>query len=412
MSAAAILKDNDDAVAVHDGKLERTTAVIVADNVRTAELAELFNSGMAIVPGTALVPHGDEMLIYQANKHMTRNERAWWQTEMTRAQAMTLFRSSDTGQKIVPYDPIISCRRHSAFEDRRRTLQDLQRLVPAYEKLLAPGIDRIRRTFENHFGEATRVGTDADVPVLCHDRINLCDARVTIGCTDPDFYRSFQVFGATSRLLSVTVVPSHRERNCVIGAIALPVAIPMPGAKRKRVLVHVELLRLYDHVSERRAHPSKILAFDAVLDVMSMASYVERQLDGTAPTAPHAAGAMAPFAYLESRRYHTLDSTLRRLHEWEPFRTDVDDVVLAHLASRFRSLYHRLEAEDGDGARHPVFDPAHRRDTSTRSRAFKANARFTYRITVDTLMASVAMRRAKGGLFPQISFFSPRVVDD
>ena len=120
---------------------------------------------------------------------------------------------------------------------------------------------------------------------------------------------------------------------------------------------------------------------------------------------------MVPFAYMESRRYHQLDSTLHRLHEWEPFQTDVDDAVLAHFAKLFRNLYHRL-AEDGDDARHPVFDPAHRRGTSTRSRAFKANARFTYRITVDTLMASVAMRRADGGRFPQINFFSPRVVDD
>ena len=385
------MKENALDLSAFRGRIEQMLARISLDFFRS--MTGIFEQEtMPFVPNARYRPHVEELLMSLGNRHMTHAARAFWRIQLTRRKALTV---ATDDAPFTPYDPLIVMVRNLPDEDRWRTFHDLRRLTPLYDKVLAPQALALQSMLTSYLPSA-QIGTAVSIPELCHDMVFTCPRCVgkppvcaNKGCLDSEFFASVVTKTPLSKYLFVNVQPSVTESNVIIGSISLPVSFLW---QTRRIVAEVEIVRLYDRVDETPLPTTQAILGVTEVPMLSLFRYLAPQLSSATLTPSFLVGALVPFVILHERRWGGADAILRRLHGWDVFDHNADDPYMHAVAMLLRSHRRRLKPAD--------------------EVSFKTKVREIYRLTIDCLMASQAVRKSAFGELGTLAYFDPKTLED
>lgn len=390
LEAQRRMKENALDLSAFRGRIERMLARISLDFFRS--MTGIFEQELTpFVPGARYRPHVEELLMSLGNRHMTHAVRASWRTQLTRKNALTV---ATDDAPFTPYDPLVVMVRNIPEEDRWRTFHDLRRLTPLYDKVLAPQALALQSMLTSYLPSA-QIGTAVSIPELCHDMVFTCARCVgqqsvcaNKGCLDSEFFSSVVTKTPLSKYLFVNVQPSVTESNVTIGSISLPVSFLW---QTRRIVAEVEIVRLYDRVDATPLPTTQAILGVTEVPMLSLFRYIAPQLS-SATTPSFLVGALVPFVILHERRWGGADAILRRLHGWDVFDHKADDPYMHAVAMLLRGHRRRLKPAD--------------------EVTFKTKVRELYRLTIDCLMASHAVRASAFGDLGTLAYFDPKTLED
>ena len=289
-------------------------------------------------------------------------------------------------------DPLLQLVRHVEQEDRDRVFAALRALVPKVERIVAQ--DNLTRSLKSRFGPDTAVGTAVSIPELCHDRLHRCQrpADSEVGCKDDAFYSQIHS-SAPFGLLSVIVMPSFTEKRCIIGAIVLPIAVPLDAGQARRssswrssgctsMRPRSRCARASHRIGRPRRH-------DDAVSVRHPAGRRQRQ------SRPRRGGAL-PFVYRAERSFQDKNALLHTLLR-QPLASNRHDPALRHLSSAPEEHEQLREARGGAG-------PG--RGNGRRRRGLRGERQLPVRRDGAIVAAAASCARLKNGSLSDVTYFA------